>query len=363
MIVNNAGGKDFAPDPLLDFDTAYDARVVGITTIGTHEKGVWCTKTKKFKDGEFKEVAQAIVQFEFTEPETMLTRGEGEDEHQVPRTTLSFIKYDSHEKGGFYKMAKAANPKSVSIVNKKGVVDTSLIIGEAVSIKMKADPKDDNKMYIDEITAIAAKYKKLVEPMTLTPFQYDVESGSHPLSDGTKTTIDAVPSWMLNYAITTAIDAENFKMVDEIEAYIEKCDAEKDGNTELEGDKLEDAKSEKKEAKAPSRRELKKAEEAEAAALLLEEEQAAEAAAKLVEEEEPTEKPKTSRRGRGKAKSASKHTQESLDAIEEVEGLEDLLVKEVGDEVKSESMLDDIDAAAKDDEDYREQLTAAILAL
>ena len=114
MIVDNAGGKDFAPDPLLDFDTAYDARIVGLTTIGVHEKQVW--ENGGFVDGKFKEVLQCIVQFEFTEESTRLIRGEGEDEHTVPRTTVSFLKYDSHEKGGLYKLAKQANAKLHSLV-------------------------------------------------------------------------------------------------------------------------------------------------------------------------------------------------------------------------------------------------------
>ncbi|AFK66675.1 hypothetical protein COPG_00079 [Colwellia phage 9A] len=370
MIIDNAGGKDFAPDPLLDFDTAYDARIVGMTTIGVHEKKVW--ENGGFVEGKFKEVLQCIVLFEFTEDCTRLTRGEGDDEHTVPRTTMSFMKYDSHEKGGMFKLAKQANAKSVSVVNKKGQVNVGMIIGECVAIKMKADPKDKEKMYIDEITAIQAKHKKAVEVGELPNFQYDTESGAHPLFDGTVTNATDVPVWMLRYAINKALDAETFKMVEEMEQIIEAAEAEKEGKTELEGDRKAADPADKVADKKPTRKELKEAKEAEeeraAKAQEAAEKLEAEEAAKTKEDagDEPAEVVKTPRKRRGaKADTATepKHTVESLDALGETDAIEDLFIKEVGDEEKSEAALDAIDAAAADDDEFRKLLIEAVIAL
>ncbi len=338
MIVENVGGKDFDPDPLLDFETDYEARIVGITTVGTHQKGVWDQAKNGFKEGEFVEVQQCIALLEFTEEETKLSRGEDDDIKLVPRTAVHFMKYNSHEKGGLFKLAKQANPKAVSVVKGKGVVDTSKMIGEPVNVRMKADKKDENKMYIDEITAISSKYKNNVDPMTLAPFQYDVNSGSHPLADGTETSIEDVPVWMLKFALNKAIDAEDFKMIEEIEEYVESKDKEKEeGQTELEGDRRP-AKSEDTPKVEPKEPELE-------------------------EESEDKEKaPAKSTRSRRGSKKAAKHTKESLEALG-IDALEDLFIAEVNDADKSEESLDAFDADSEDDDQYTAKIIEAILAL
>lgn len=216
MIIDNSADKsNFAPDVKLDTEREYDARIVGLIHIGLVQNQNFDDKDK------MDEIEQAIIVFELTEEDTFVPRGgTEEDPIMKPRTMPKFIKYSSHEKSGLFALAKVANSKAAWIDGKKGMIDPSMILDQPVVLKIK-DGKED-KQNIDKISSYPAKFKDAVGARTTPLFLYDVHTGAH--SD---TTIEDVPAWILTYAMSKALDVEQFGQLDFIEAHLAALEAEK----------------------------------------------------------------------------------------------------------------------------------------
>lgn len=336
MLIEQKPQKDFEPDAALDAGREYEARIVGVAHVGKHEKEKFGGDGKP--SGEFQEIEQAIVMLELTEEDTFVERGPEDARVMKPRLIPQFIKWSSHEKSGMFKLAKNANPKAAWVEGKQGKVDTSLIIGEPVTVVFK-EATAEGKQYIDEIKSIPAKYKDGVDAAQSTPFQYHVGLGSFPLADGTETKLEDVPVWIINYALNKAIDAEEFGQLDAMEAYVAEAEAAKDGNdVELEGDRLPAKESE--EAKEEPVEETKEE----------------------VVEEKVEEKPKTSRRrSRKPAAKEDSGLKAELEAVKaDIGALEDLAIEKG----LAEDVLDAVGAEAGEDDDlYATKIIEAVLAL
>lgn len=323
MLIEQKPSKDFEPDPFLEVEREYEARIVGLVHIGTHEKKEYANGVAT---GKTKEESTAVIMFELLEEDANVLRGPEDAQKSVRRMQPLFLKYSSHEKSKLFGIAKKANPKSAWVDGKEGKVDTSKFIGCPVNLTFK-EPTDDGKQYLDEVKAIPQKYQKDVEAMEANPFQYCVESGAFPLESGAETTIEDVPTWLLNHAIDKAVDAATFGKLEEIEDYLEAVAEARDGEVELDGDRLpQDDKTE------PKKEEVK-------------------------EEKKET----TSRRGRRSAKKdtdTKSELQVELEAIEDVAALEDR-VAEVG---VTDDDFEVVGAeAGEDDDKYKELLIAKAL--
>lgn len=324
MIINNAGGnKEFAPDPLLDTGREYEARILGIVHIGKHEKQKH--DGTKFIE-EYQEVEQAIIEYEITEDDTQVERGPEGDKRLENRRMVQFIKYSSHEKSGLFKLAQSVNPKAAYMEKKKGVVDTSLMIGFPVSLELKLN-KDGDKTNIKAVNKIPPKYQDSVNPLTFPIYQYSVMGGAFPVQ-GKETCIKDVPAWMLRFSLDKAVDADAFSQLDEIEAHLEALEAAKDSDTELEGDRLPPKEEPKEEPKAEEPKEEPKV------------------------EEEPKEEPKPKRTRTRKPKAAAEDY--SAKSIEELEAL----VVEKG--VMTDDQLDQLNDEVDSDDAFKAGIIAAL---
>lgn len=338
MIVQNAGGKGFEPDPLLDVENQYEARILGIIHVGTHQKQKH--DGTNFID-EYDDIQQAIVEFEVVEDGTQVERGPEGSKHLENRRMCQFVKYSSHEKSGLFKLAQTANPKAAYVEKKEGVVDTSLIIGKPVSLELKLN-KDGDKTNIKSVNAIPPKYHDGVPPLTNDVFQYSVMSGAHPV-EGKATKLEDVPKWMLEFALSKALDAEQFTELEAMETHLEALEAAKDGNTELEGDRLPPKDKTEKKTKAKTEKKEDPKPDPEPEPEEGEEEEGSE------EKEDTKTEESTSRRSR---RSRRTRTTEDYSA-KSIEDLEALVVEK---ELMSEDDLDDLSETANSDEEYKATL-------
>lgn len=319
MIVQNSGGKDFEPDPLLDTARDYEARVLGVFHAGTHQQ-------QKYESDEYVNIDQAIIEFEIVEEGTQVERGPEDNRRLENRRMAMFLKYSSHEKSTLFKIAQSINPKAAYLEKKEGVVDTSLIIGRPVSLELKLN-KDGDKTNIKAVNKIPPKYQESVAPLTNNVFQYSVMMGAFPV-EGVETSVSDVPKWMLEFALNKAIDAEQFAKLDEIEAHLESLKSD-DDNSELEGDRLPPKTEDKAEDKADEP---------------VEEKQEPKDEPKV---EEKQEEAKTERRSRRSRRGA---TEEKVDySTYTIEQLEALVVEKG---LMSEDELDDLSDNVTSDEEY-----------
>ena len=247
IIESKATGKDFEPDAALDTSRDYDLRIQGLIHTGTMQKDVW-VDGKKTSDVVNEE--SCIVLFELVEEDTHVDRGPEDNTHKEPRTTVKFMKYSSHEKSNLFSVASAANKKAAWVEGKQGKIDVAQLLGSPINATFK-EANAEGKQYLDKLTAIPEKYKKDVDPSTLPVFCYSVMSGA-----GEGTSIEDVPTWLLNYSLNKAVNAEEFGMLEEIEAHLEKLEQEKDGK--LDGDDKPADEPAKKE-EAPKEEEAKPA--------------------------------------------------------------------------------------------------------
>lgn len=328
MIVQNSGGKDFEPDPLLDTARDYEARVLGVFHAGKHQKQKH--DGTKFIE-EYDEIEQAIIEFEIVEEGTQVERGPEDNRRLENRRMAMFLKYSSHEKSTLFKIAQSINPKAAYLEKKEGVVDTSLIIGRPVSLELKLN-KDGDKTNIKAVNKIPPKYQDSVGPLTNDVFQYSVMMGAFPV-EGVETSVSDVPKWMLEFALNKAIDAEQFAKLEEIEAHLESLKSD-DDNSELEGDRLPPKTEDKAEEKADEP---------------VEEEKEPKDEPKVEEKQEETKTERRSRRSRRGA--AEEKVDYSTYTIEQLESL----VVEKG--LMSEEELDDLSDNVTSDEEY----TASII--
>lgn len=321
MLVESKAGGNFEPDPILDVEANVEARVIGIIHAGKHEKQKH--DGTKFID-EYKTIEQAIIEFEIVEDGTQVERGAEGNKTLVNRRMCKFVNYSSHENSEMFAIAKAANPKSAWTEGKDGFVQTGMFIGKPVSLELGTN-KDGTKNTIKKVHAIPPKYQDSVPALTIKPFQFSVMGGAFPLEDGTETTINDVPVWMLSLALDKAVDAEQFKQVDEMEATIAAAKAAKDNkgtDTELEGDRL------------PAKTEEKVEPEVEPEA----------------EPEKVEEKPKARTRTRSRAAKVD-YTTKSIEDLEAI-ALEKGAV--------TDEDLDDLNDTITDDEEYKAAIIAKI---
>lgn len=325
MLVQNSGGKEFAPDPVLDVEREYEARVLGVIHIGTHQKQKH--DGTNFID-EYDEIQQAIIEYEIVEDGTQVERGPDDAKRLENRRMCQFIKYSSHEKSGLFKLAQAINPKAAWVEKKKGFVDTSLIIGRPVSLELKLN-KDGDKTNIKAVNKIPPKYQDAVNPLTFPVFQYSVMGGAFPV-EGKETKLEDVPKWMLEFALNKAIDAEQFEQLEAIEAHLEALKADKPEDTELEGDRLPP----KEEDEEPEEKPEEQVEEVEEEV-----------------EEKVEEAPKRTRRSRAKSTDKVDYSAKSIEELE-------ALVLEKG--VMTDEDLDDLNDNVASDEEFKAGIIAKL---
>lgn len=333
MLIKTTGNaKTFAPDPVLDTERDYEARIVGIFHRGIHEKNKW----ENGRQVGVVEEDQVTLVIELTEEDTYVERGEGEDMKLVPRRPQWLtLKYSSHEKSNLYATAKMANPKAVWMEGKQGVIDIDKILGCPVAVKFE-EPTEDGKQYMDKkLLAIPAKYKDKVGETTTPHFCYSVMGGAFV------GTLEDVPPAMLRHAIDNAINVEEFEQLEAIETHLSKLEAQKEEGATLEGDESP-AKAEKAADKAAKSKRTPKAKES------VEEEKVEEKAA-----EEPVVETKPARSRR------SAKTEEVDYSTKSVAELEDLLIEKG----LTDADLDEISDNADSDEGYQEDLITKLKSL
>ena len=337
MLVETKAASNFELDPIIeDLEVQVDARIVGIVHIGLFEKQKH--DGKKFIE-EYTDKEQAIIEFEIVEDGTQVERGTEGDMRLENRKISKFITYSSHENAEMHKIAKAANPKSAWVDGKQGKVDTSLIIGEPVALQLGINKAGDRNTVV-EVNLIQPKHKAAVNPMESKPFQYSVMSGAHPLADGTPTTIEAIPKWMLKQGLTNAKNAEEFTMIDEIEEYTQESADGSDAGT-LEGDEKAKTTAKTKTTKSAAKPKTTEPVEEE----VVEEDEVVEEAVK-----EPA--PKTTRRRRASKPAVEKEDFSGLT----LEELEDVLLSRFN--VTDDQLAELDDKFSEDDEGYHKSLLA-----
>ena len=332
MLVKTSGNaKTFAPDPVLDTERDYEARIVGAFHRGIHEK----TKWENGKNVGVVEEDQITLVVELTEEDTYVERGEEGSKTKVPRRPQWLtLKYSSHEKSNLFATAKLANPAAAWVEGKQGAVDIDKILGCPVAVQFN-EPNEEGAQYMKKkLLAIPAKYKDGVAPATIKPFCYSVMGGAFV------GTLEDVPAGMLRHTIDNAINVEEFEQLEAIEAYLAKLEAQKEEGTTLEGDEA----PAKAAAKATEKAEKPK--RAAKAKVEPEEKKVAEDAT-----EEPVAKPARSRR-------AAK-TEEVDYSTKSVAELEDLLIEKG----LADKDLDELSDAAESDEGYVSDLIAKLKSL
>lgn len=317
MVIDNAsGGTEFEPDALIPDGSIVESRVLGFAHIGKHEKDKYGTDGKPTGGKEV--IEQAILAFELEEESTDVERGAEGDKKLVPRVMYKFIKWSSHEKSNLYAIAKNCNVESAWVSGGDGQVDPVEMLGHCLNLEIGVNKNGDNNS-VKKTAAISNKYKDGVRELSGNKFMFSVQHGAFA-----GTTIADVPPWILSIAVERAVDADEFGMLEEIEAQIQKNEAEKESRKEGASSKLEG--DEAPSAKNSPKKQSSEAEDGEV---------------------------KTPRRKRSPKKTSVDFSSKSI------EELEDLLV----DSGWGDDEFDAVAEENEDDDDYKKALVKAAKAL
>lgn len=330
MMIDETGGNNFTPDPLLDLDRQYDGRIIGFAHIGDMEKDVM---NDQGPTGEKTIIKQCIIAIELTEEDTRLVRGEEGSETYTNRIFYKWDKYSSHVKSNLYKIAGHASKTATWEEGGEGRIDPVEMLGQPIAISLKNN-KDNTKQNIKETSAIQAKYHAGVEPAESPLFMFGVNTGACA-----GTSIADVPPWILAKSLSDAVNATEFKFLEEMEEQAALNAAAKE---EAKSGKLEGDDAPKKTTKAKSKAKGKKVEKED-------EKEEAEPEAPAKPEKTTADEKAPARRQR---KSSKKDSVDYSDkSIEEMEAI--LVSKEVDDE-EIDALMD----ANEDDDDYLKALVA-----